>query len=175
MKKDELFLLGKIVRTFGSKGEVIIQFDAELLTLIKKLESVFLKLNENLVPFFIEYTHPRSRNQVLVKFMDDDNTDEAFSFTGCEVYIPSGLIPRQKRTKLFSFEIEGYRVIDVNHGETGIVSAILELPQQSLLSVDSNGKEILLPIVEDFIKEVDRRNRIIYTEAPEGLIELYLG
>jgi len=174
MKKDELFLLGKIVRTFGSKGEVIIQVDAELLTLIKKLESVFLKLNENLVPFFIEHTHPRSSNQVLVKFMDVDNTDEAFTFAGCNVYIPSGLIPRQKRTKLFSSEIEGYRVIDVNHGETGIVNAILELPQQSLLSVDSNGKEILLPIVEDIIKEVDRRNRIIYTEAPEGLIELYL-
>jgi len=52
MKQDELFQLGKIVRTFGTKGEVVFQVDTEILSRIKNLESVYLKINENLVPFF---------------------------------------------------------------------------------------------------------------------------
>ena len=37
MKQDELFQLGKIVRTFGSKGEVVFQIDTEILVADKKI------------------------------------------------------------------------------------------------------------------------------------------
>jgi len=45
---------------------------------------------------------------------------------------------------------------------------------QELLQLDHNGKEILLPISDELILEVDRENKILYISAPEGLIELYL-
>jgi 16S rRNA processing protein RimM len=174
MKQDELFQLGKIVRTFGSKGEVVFQIDAEILSKIKKLESVFLRINENLVPFFIELLQPRAKGQALVKFLDVDSTEDASLLAGCEIYIPIGLLPNQKGTQLYSIEIEGYTVIDANRGETGTVRKVLEMPQQSLLAIDFNGKEILVPIVDEIVKKIDRKTRTIYINAPEGLIELYL-
>ncbi len=174
MKQDELFRLGKIVRTFGSKGEVVLQIDAEILSQIKKLESVFLKLNENLVPFFIELFQPRPKGQVLVKFLDVDSPEDASRLAGCEIFIPLGILPKQKGTQLHSIEIEGYTVIDAVRGETGTVRAVLDMPQQSLLAIDFNGKEILVPIVDEIIKNIDRKTRTIHIEAPEGLIELYL-
>lgn len=174
MKQDELFQLGKIVRTFGSKGEVIFQVDAEIFTQIKKLESVFLKINENLVPFFIERIQPKSKGQVLVKLLDVESADEAQLLAGSAVYIARTLLPRQKKSAAFSFEIEGFKVNDAAHGEIGIVQSVIEMPQQSLLSVMFNGKEILVPIVEEIITKVDRGSKTIYIAAPEGLIELYL-
>jgi len=175
MNKDELFLLGKIVRTFGSKGEVVFQIDSEILTRLKKLESVFLKLNENLVPFFIENLQPRPKNQALVKFLDIDSTEDASLLAGSEIYIPKGIVPKSKNGQLFSSDIEGFKVIDTQLGETGIVVTVLEMPQQSLLSIDFKGKEILIPIVEEIVKKIDRKNKTIYIDAPEGLIDLYLG
>ena len=145
MKQDELFQLGKIVRTFGSKGEVVFQVDTEILSQIKKLESVFLKINENLVPFFIEHLQLRPKDQAMVKFMDVDSTEDASLLAGCEIYIPLEMLPKPKGTQLYSIEIEGYTVIDAHHGETGTVRTVLEMPQQSLLAIDFNGKEILVP------------------------------
>ena len=175
MNKDELFLLGKIVRTFGSKGEVVFQIDSEILARIKKMESVFLKLNENLVPFFIENLQPRPKNQALVKFLDINSTEDASMLAGSEIYIPHEILPKSKSGQLYSSDIEGFKVIDTQRGETGTVITVLEMPQQSLLSIDFEGKEILIPIVEEFVKKVDRRNKTIYIEAPEGLIDLYIS
>jgi len=141
MKKDELFQLGKIVRTFGTKGDVVFQIDNEILARSKKLESVFLNINENLVPFFIEHLQPRPKGQALVKFLDVDSAEDAVPLTGCGIYIPLSLIPKQKGTRYHAIEIEGYKVVDTNRGETGIVRSVLEMPQQSLLVIDFNGKE----------------------------------
>jgi 16S rRNA processing protein RimM len=174
MKQDELFRLGKIVRTFGSKGEVIFQIDSEIIDRIKKLESVFININENLVPFFIEHLERRPKNQAQVKLLDVDSTDDASILAGCEFFIPIGLLPKQKSTQLYSFEIEGYTVVDAVRGETGTVTAVLEMPQQSLLAIEFNGKEILVPIVDEIIRKIDRKKKEIHIEAPEGLIELYL-
>ncbi|MDO9255950.1 MAG: ribosome maturation factor RimM [Bacteroidales bacterium] len=174
MKQDELFQLGKIVRTFGTKGEVIFQIDSELLSRIKKLESVYLKINENLVPFFIELIQPKAKGQAMVKFLDVDSTEDASLLAGCAIFIPVAILPKQKGTQLFSVEIEGYTVIDANRGETGTVRTVLEMPQQALLAIDFNGKEILVPIVDEIVKKIDRKTKTIHIEAPEGLIELYL-
>ena len=174
MKQDELFQLGKIVRTFGTKGEVIFQIDSEILSRIKKLESVYLKINENLIPFFIELLQPKAKGQALVKFLDVDSTDESSLLSGCDIFIPIAQLPKQKGTQLFSVEIEGYTVIDAIRGETGTVRTVLEMPQQALLAIDFNGKEILVPIVDEIVKKIDRKTRTIHIEAPEGLIDLYL-
>lgn len=175
MNQDELFLMGKIVRTFGSKGEVVFQCNNEILSQIKKLESVFLKLNENLVPFFIEHLQRRPKGQALVKFLDVDQTEEASLLCGCEIFIPPESVPQPKGRAFFSKNILGYSVIDKLHGETGIVRDVIEMPQQSLLSIDCNGKEILVPVVDEFVRKIDHKNRILHIETPEGLIDLYIN
>jgi len=110
----------------------------------------------------------------MVKFLDVDSTEDASLLTGCAIFIPIALLPKQKGSQLFSVEIEGYTVIDANRGETGTVTSVLEMPQQSLLAIDLNGKEILIPIVDEIVKKIDRKNKTVFIEAPEGLIDLYL-
>ena len=47
--------------------------------------------------------------------------------------------------------------------------------QQSVMQIDNNGIEILIPAVDEFLDTIDRENKIIYVQAPEGLIEIYMG
>jgi len=45
---------------------------------------------------------------------------------------------------------------------------------QALFEIDRNGKEILIPINDKFISQVDREMKQIHLDVPDGLIELYL-
>jgi 16S rRNA processing protein RimM len=174
MKKDELFRLGKIVRTFGPEGELILQIETDLFTGIKKLESVFLDLNGNLIPFFIDALQTRPGKMLQVRFFDVNQATEAEKLKGCGVYISPALLPAEKKHPVLRGSVEGYRIIDSVKGECGTVSEILDMPQQTLLSVTFGEKEILIPVVEEIITDIDHKKKIIYISAPEGLIDLYL-
>lgn len=176
MKLDELFQLGKIVRTFGSKGEVVIQLETDSPGRYKNLESVFIKINENLVPFFIEKIQLRLNNQAVIKFLDTDSIDDTSLIMNCSLFLPIDLLPKLKGKNTFYYhEITGYEVIDLNRGSIGTVTSVLELPKQALLEINSNGKEVLIPIADEIIKKIDKKTRQISIEAPEGLIDIYLA
>jgi 16S rRNA processing protein RimM len=65
-------------------------------------------------------------------------------------------------------------VIDHLKGNIGTVRQILELAGNPQLEIDFNGKMILLPLHEDFIKKIDNEGKKVEVEAPEGLIDLFL-
>jgi non-canonical purine NTP pyrophosphatase (RdgB/HAM1 family) len=65
-------------------------------------------------------------------------------------------------------------IIDEEKGELGKVQEIIEYPTQSLIQVLINGKEVLIPIHDDIIKNVDREGKKIFIKAPNGLIDMYL-
>ena len=174
MNQDEFFLLGKVVKTSGSNGELVLFFDTDSTARYKKLESVFIKIHENLIPFFIARIEMKSKNQVLVKLLDVDATADAEALLGTELYLPLAMQPKVKASKSYGLDLTGFQVIDHMHGPIGQVTNLLEMPMQELLEIDHEGKEILIPLVEDIIKEIDRKNRVIRIEAPEGLIDLYL-
>ena len=85
-----------------------------------------------------------------------------------------GLLDNPVRDGGDAQRLRAYSSRYVNRGNTGIVSKIIEMPQQFLLAIEFNGKEILVPIVDEIVKSIDHKTKTIYMEAPEGLIELYL-
>ena len=72
-------------------------------------------------------------------------------------------------------EIIGFKVIDASFGEVGIIINVNETSAQPLFEIDRDGKEIFIPMVDEFIKKVDRANKTIEVQTPNGLIELYLS
>jgi len=174
MKKDELFQAGKIVRTFGSKGELVVQFDDVSPEIYNKLESVFIKINENLVPFSIDSIQLRPKKQAVVRFHDVNETDDAELFVGSLLFLPLSFLPPLSGNKFYYHEVKGFAVIDKEKGLIGIIEDVLDLQHQAIIQIRLGGKEILVPISDDIIKKVDRENRQIEIEAPEGLIDIYL-
>ena len=69
---------------------------------------------------------------------------------------------------------EYQRRIDEEKGELGKVQEIIEYPTQSLIQILINGKEVLIPIHDDIIQDVNREEKKIYIKAPNGLIDMYL-
>ncbi|MBK9358522.1 MAG: 16S rRNA processing protein RimM [Bacteroidales bacterium] len=168
------FYLGKILKLHAAKGALLIHLDTDSPENYTELESVFVQMNGQLIPFFIESLEHRHNNNAVVTFADIDSTDQASMLISCALFLPLTMLPPLTGTRFYYHEVKGFSVMDENFGEAGIIEEVLEYPHQAVLRVLLKGKEILIPITDEIILEVDRETRTIRTRAPEGLIELYL-
>ncbi|MEI6682299.1 MAG: ribosome maturation factor RimM [Bacteroidota bacterium] len=174
MNKDDFFYLGKVLKTHGNKGQVMVLLDVDDPEEYESLESVYLDLQGERIPFFIGSLELKHNRKAVVKFDDFDTIEDAESLQGLEMYLPVTALPALKGNQFYFHEIIGYRVVDGHHGDIGIIEDILEMPHQSLFQIRHGEKEILVPVVDDIIRTVDRKKKLLLIEAPDGLIEIYL-
>ena len=87
MNIDECYQLGHVIKTHGLKGEVNIFLDVDHPSEYQELGSVFVEINQKLVPFFIESIQLKG-NKALVKFEDVDSLEEAEELQSKRIYRP---------------------------------------------------------------------------------------
>ncbi len=174
MRKEECFYLGKIVRKYSFKGEVLIKLDTDQPELYTELESVFVDYNNNLIPFFIQQSGLHKSELLRVRFDDVDTEEKADEIIGLEVYLPLNFLPELDDDQFYYHEIIGFTAEDVRFGKIGIVKGVNDSAAQALFEIDRDGKQILIPVNDDFIKKVDKKNKVLLLDTPEGLIDLYI-
>ena len=67
-----------------------------------------------------------------------------------------------------------FKIVDTNFGFIGIIKGVNDSTAQALFEIDREGTEILIPMNDQFIVEVNRKTKTITVETPPGLIDLYL-
>lgn len=175
MKKEDCFYLGKIVKKYSYKGELLVKLDTDEPELYEKIDAVFMDLRGNLVPFFVESSQLHKSDLLRLKFEDVDTEADADALLKSELYLPLELLPKLEGNKFYFHEVIDFKVIDSNFGEVGTITAINDSTAQALFEIDRNGIEILIPMNDEFIVNVDKTNRTIEVKTPEGLIDLYLN
>ena len=175
MTKEDCFYLGRIVAKFSFKGEVLIKLDTDEPELYTEMESVFVEYNENLVPFFIERSYLHKSTLLRAKIEDIDTEQDAEDMIGAELYLPLEQLPQLSDDKFYFHEIIGFDVIDQQHGNIGKIVSINDTTAQALFEIDKDGKQILIPMNDEFIEKVDKKNKQIKVITPEGLVDLYLN
>lgn len=165
---DNLAYVGFIKKTHGFKGVVKITIEDNP-RLLKITEPLMLLINKKPVPFFIEELSVNS-GEALVKFEDINSSEQADELNGLQVYIE---VKGKKKPAAKSIsDIAGFKLMDAELGDIGIVNALIPKPGQDLMEVQYQNTTILIPLVDDFIVDVDLRKKIIYTQLPAGLIDI---
>lgn len=175
MKKEDCFYLGKIVKKYSFKGELLAKLDTDEPELYEHLDAIFMDLRGNLVPFFIEASQLHKSDLLRLKFEDVDTEADADALIKTELYLPLDLLPKLEGNKFYYHEVIGFTVTDKNFGHVGIIKAINDSTSQALFEIDRDGIEVLIPMNDEFIIKVDKPNKTIEVETPNGLIELYLN
>lgn len=173
MVVDECFQLGYIIKPHGLKGEVDIFIDSDFPDNYRKLESVFVSVRDSLIPFFIESIQIRGQ-KAIVKFEDVDAVEKATELKSHTLHLPLTLLPSLSGNKFYFHEVLGYLVIDKTEGEIGLIKQIFNYPNQDFIVIMKDEKEILIPINDEIISQVDRADQIIRVELPAGLLDIYL-
>lgn len=173
MKPEDFIRVGKVLKTSGTSSDLVLLLESEISLNPKKMESVFIQLHGNLVPFFIDSLEP-GQGKMTVKLLDLECLDHVTDLIGKDVFLLKSAIPRKKKSKGIDLDLMGFMILDAKHGKVGVVTGLLELPMQELLQVDHDGKEILIPLVEEFIESYDPDLKELRLALPEGLLEIYL-
>lgn len=174
MNKEDFFQLGSIAKLHGFKGEVSLFLDVTNPEEYTDLETVFVDMNGFLTPFFIDNVKLKNKGFITVKFKEVDNEATAKKLLKKEIYLPLDQLRELDDVSFYDHEVLGYEVIDSIKGSIGKVTNVIDIASNPLMQTEINGKEVLLPIFDGLVKKVDRKKMILYIEAPEGLIDLYL-
>jgi 16S rRNA processing protein RimM len=175
MNKADCFHLGYIAKLHGFKGEVSLFLDVTNPSDYQTLDAVFIEINGQLIPFFIDSIKLKNKGFAAVKFEGVDDESSARRLLRMQVFLPEQVLPKLSGIHFYDHEVVGYKVIDAHYGEVGILEAVIDFQVNPLIQILNNGAEVLIPLREGLVKKLDRKNKIMNIEAPEGLIELYLG
>lgn len=168
---DDCYQLGYIQKTHGLQGSVSAFIDADFPKDYEEMESVLLDQNGSLVPFFVSAL--KIRNQVAtITFEDVTTLEEAESLVGTELWLPLDQLPELEEGQFYFHDLIGFDFYDGSK-LLGKVSTVYQTANTSLLAVDHAGKEVLVPMEEEIMGEVDSKARKITGRLPEGLLELY--
>lgn len=175
MKKEDCFYLGKIVRKYSFKGELLAKLDTDEPGLYDNLDALFIDLRGTLVPFFIVESQLHKSDLLRLKLEDVDTEADADALIKSELYLPVELLPKLEGNKFYFHEVIGFTITDQNFGNVGTIKAINDNTAQALFEIDRQGVEVLIPMNDELIVKVDRANKTILVNTPEGLIDLYIS
>ena len=140
----------------------------------ENMESVFVSLGNNLVPFFIRRSRLHKSDLLRIDFEEVNEESDADRIMGSELYLPLILLPKLDGNKFYFHEVIGFTLLDSVHGDIGTIQSINDNTAQALFEVQKGDKQLLIPINDEIITKVDREEKTIHVTTPEGLVELYM-
>jgi len=169
----EYFKIGKLVTTFGLKGELVLMHNLGKKTSLKGLKAVFIEeRKESFIPWFIESTRIRNEEEIYLKLEGINLREEALKLTQKEVWLPEEDF-KKFSAKSSPINLLGYQMVE---GEQvlGKILEVIEQPHQVLCRIEFNKKEAYIPLHQETIRKIDRKNQQVIVALPPGLLEIYL-
>lgn len=169
----KLLTLGRIIRTKGLDGTFKVNSSTDF------AEERYQK--GNIV--YIEDVKTKELKQVTVKryyfdqgfdyvsFNEIPSIDEATPYINSLIMVDKDSLPPLEEDEYYFDDLEGCKVT-VKGNHIGKVTKVEDYNGRRSLRVTlSNKKQILIPFVDQFIKEVNIQNKVIEVELIEGMIE----
>lgn len=172
MKKEDCYYLGKITRTHGLAGNVILKLDTDQPDHYNKLDGVFVEVNGLLVPFFVE-KQQWSRDNTKIVFFKNANLAMAEQLVNKNVFMPLSTLPELSGNQFYYHEVLGFEIRDEEGNSCGTIKEINDQITQHYFILDLDGKEVIIPVIKDWILSVNRADKVITMQLPEGLLEVY--
>jgi 16S rRNA processing protein RimM len=170
---EKWFNVGKIVNTQGIKGEVRVisttDFPEER---FKKGNVLFLFLPKNETPVQLTIkSHRKHKNFDLLLFEGYENINEVEKFRDGIIKVPESQLGELDEGEFYFHEIIGCLVFTKQGEEIGKVTEILTPGANDVWVVKGKkGKEVLIPYIDDVVKKVDLKEKIILIDPMEGLL-----
>lgn len=173
MRKDDCYFLGKITRRHGLQGNVFLKLDTDQPEMYQKLNSILVEINGLLVPFFVAKQSWSKGDTLIISFK---NSTEALvdQSLGKDVYMPLSTLPKLTGNKFYYHEVVGFEIREEDGKTCGTIVSINDQTAQHYFYLDLAGKQIVIPIIKDWIQELNREEKYLKMALPEGLMDVFL-
>ena len=163
--------IGKIVATHGLKGSLVLTHVVGESNWLKKDDVLFLELNKgSYIPFFVTDAKAANNEEYVLNLEDVAEVESARELIGRHAYVKEDILTKHVNDSPLLWL--GFNIVDKEKGSLGIIEDVLQTGHQWLAKITYEGREVLIPLVEQMIIDVNVRNKFIRVNLPEGLLEL---
>lgn len=171
MNVDSCYRIGRIIKPHGIKGNVSVFIDREAPEDFGMLKMVYAEKKHRLIPLLIKDIVLKG-DRAYMHFDDVDTLEEAESYRQCELFLPKDSRPEPAEGRFYKDEVIDFAVIDQEAGKLGTVKEVRAIGPTDMLIIDSDGKEILIPVNGPFIQKIQRSKKSISVSLPDGFLEI---
>ena len=169
---NEYFKIGKLVATFGVQGQFILQHNLGKKTSLKGLETIFIEeSNNSFLPYFITSAKIKNDKEIFISLDGINSKEEARPLIKKEVWLTENDFKKFASASA-PISFLGFMII-ADEEELGEVLEVIEQPHQVLCRIMIGGKEVLIPVHENSLEKIDKKNRRLYVNLPDGLLDIY--
>ncbi|MBA2747072.1 MAG: 16S rRNA processing protein RimM [Flavisolibacter sp.] len=169
---EAYFKIGKLVSTFGLKGELILKHSLGKKTSLKGLKALFIEeKKESFIPWFLESTKIKNEEELYIKLEGLNVKEDAKKLVQKEVWLPETDL-KKFSAKSAPINLLGYAIIEEDQ-VLGQILEVIEQPHQLLCRIEIRKKEALIPLHEETIIKIDHKKQQVIVDLPQGLLEIY--
>ena len=163
--------IGTIVSKHGYKGFIKISTSSFNFDKLPDIKHLFIDINNCFIPFRIDEIKSFSDNQLILKLSEVNTEKEAEDIIFKNIFIDSKSYEQIEGKSFFYSELINFSVYSKSK-KVGVIDNInTELPQP-VFEVLIKSNKVMIPIHEDLIDKIDKKNKIIHIDIPDGLIEI---
>ncbi|WP_099158072.1 ribosome maturation factor RimM [Virgibacillus ndiopensis] len=169
---EKMFNVGKIVNTHGIRGEVKVHRISDFDERFAIGETLYL-VKDNEKPLQLEIkSHRIHKGFDLISFEGLDNINDVEHFKGSELKISEEQLTDLDEDEYYYHEIIGCDVFTTNEEKLGTIKEILSPGANDVWVVKQiKGKDLLVPYIEEIVKEIDVDSQRVVIDPMEGLLD----
>ncbi len=166
--------VGKLVATFGVKGEMIMVHGLGKKTDLKGVSAILIEEKSgSKLPYFLLAAKAKSDEETIVQLEGVNSKEQATVLLQKQVWLKRNDFDKHASGNA-PISLIGYTIVD--EGKLlGAIEEIIEQPHQLLCTIYIDGKEVLIPLHEESLLKIDRRKKQVHVNLPDGLLDIYLG
>lgn len=168
------FQIGRILKPFRNDGTLLALFEQGFEEDIKKAKAIFIRIKGQPVPFFIASLE-FDNDLGYIKFEEFNGPEEIKILNGADLLLRDIDIKRKKKKNISGYELDDltdFIISDKTSGKKAKIISVEQFPQQLMAMTEMENTSFYIPLIENFITDIDIKKKIIKMTLPEGIFNL---
>jgi 16S rRNA processing protein RimM len=167
----EYFKIGRLVATYGTEGQFILEHSLGKKASLKGLETIFIEeKKDSFLPWFVSSAKIKNDKETYIGLEGIHSKEAARVLVKKEVWLSENDF-KKFAASAAPISFLGFTIISKNEA-IGEVIEVIEQPHQILCTIIINDKEVFIPIHENSLEKTDKKSRKLYVNLPDGLLDL---
>ncbi len=162
--------IGRILKTSGVEGELKAAAYSGIPERFLHLKSLYIRTEEGFRGFVIESVTVQD-NTVLLRLKNISSREAAKALVGKEIFVPEEQRLEAPEGFFFLDDVIGLTVFDISGEKIGTVTDVISHSANEIFVIQAGQKEILVPAVRQFIKELNIPEGKMIVELIDGMVE----
>jgi 16S rRNA processing protein RimM len=166
-ESPQYLIIGRVFKPWGVRGEVKVEILTEFPERFASLRTVYL--GDDAKPFLVTGARLHG-NAALLKFKGIDVPEDAEALRDQVVQVAREDAVKLPKGKLYLYQLIGLRVVTVEGEALGEITDVIDTGANDVYVVHDGQREILVPAIEEVVKEISLERSEVRVQLMEGLI-----